>query len=123
MAACTPSGGSTKGAVPSPVRKSAVATTATARSTLAVMVAATSVEETARASGAALALHADHSVGGQSPQEVGDRLLHQRTVLGLQRDLDLVLRVGELRVRAEQQVGMDAQQVVQVLGERALADP
>src|SRR6185503_3163908 len=126
IAACTPSGGSTNGAAPRPGRNSATATTAMARSSLAVMFAAAVPSRRAgarqRCSGA-LALHADDGVGGEPAEELGDGLLHEGAVLRLQGHLDLVLGVRELRVGAQHQLGVFAQQVVEVVGERPLSDP
>src|SRR5215467_10341214 len=106
-----PSGGSRKGATPRRARKRAAATIATASGALSG----------SDRSAAGSPLDPDHRVPGQVVQKIRDRLVEVAAVLGLQGDLHLVLGVGELRVRAEQQVGMPGEQRVQVIGERALA--
>src|SRR5439155_2968215 len=121
-----PSGGSRNGAWPRPPRKSAAATSPTPSRTLALTAPRRrgARDRAARAAGLvgdrSSALDADHDGSGETLEQVVDGAVHVAPILGLERHLDLVLGVEELRVRAQHEVGVPAEQLVQVLGERAL---
>src|SRR5258707_695649 len=105
-----PSGGSRKGAAPRRPRKRAAATMATASG---------GFSGAARRGGGS-PLDPDDRLLREAAQEGADRGVEVAAVLRLERDLHLVLGVGELRVRAEHQVRMAGQQLVQVVGQGAL---
>src|SRR5262245_58195634 len=66
--------------------------------------------------------HLHERVGREALQELGQGTLEVAPLAGFERHLHLVLGIGELRIRAEQQQRVVREQPVEVVGEHALAD-